>query len=133
MKPFLSGVGVFVVTATIASCWNPFAPDQAVVLGVTQLDAPATISTGSPLTVVLTVVTGGCKSFDHIEAQRQAASASLTAWGRDGAKGRNDIVCPDNIVYEPHSYRFEPPFQSPFTVTVNRGRLSPLIATVQVQ
>ena len=132
MKPFLSAI-VFAVAAAIGGCRNPFAPDQSVVLDVTQLDAPTTISTGSPLSVVLTVVTGGCKSFDHIEAQRQAASASLTAWGRDGAKGRKDIMCPDNIVYEPHSYRFEPPFQSPFTVTVNRGRLSPLIATVQVQ
>jgi len=132
MKPFLSAI-VFAVAAAIGGCRNPFAPDQSVVLDVTHLDAPTTISTGSPLTVVLTVVTGGCKSFDHIEAQRQAASASLTAWGRDGAKGRKDIMCPDNIVYEPHSYRFEPPFQSPFTVTVNRGRLSPLIATVQVQ
>ena len=132
MKPFLSAI-VFAVAAAIWGCRNPFAPDQSVVLDVTQLDAPTTISTGSPLSVVLTVVTGGCKSFDHIEAQRQAASASLTAWGRDGAKGRKDIMCPDNIVYEPHSYRFEPPFQSPFTVTVNRGRLSPLIATVQVQ
>ncbi len=132
MKPFLSAI-VFALAAAIGGCRNPFAPDQSVVLGVTQLDAPATISTGSPLTVVLTVVTGGCKSFDHIEVQRQAASASLTAWGRDGSKGRKDIMCPDNIVYEPHPYRFEPPFQSPFTVTVDRGRLSPLIATVQVQ
>ena len=112
---------------------NPFAPDQSVVLGVSKLDAPATVSPGSPLTVVLTVTTGGCKTFDHIEVERTASLASLTVWGRDGAKGAKNVACPAYIVDTPHSYQLNPPFQSPFTVQVDRGRVSPLIAVVNVQ
>jgi hypothetical protein len=126
---------VFAAVAIVAidvAC-NPFAPDQSVILGVQRLDAPASISAGSSLTVVLTVTTGGCLGFDHIEAERAASGVSLTAWGRDASKGRNDIVCPAVIISEPHSYQLDPPFQSPFTVTVNRGTLSPLTATVQIQ
>jgi hypothetical protein len=110
---------------------NPLAPKRMVVLGVSKLDAPATIAAGSTLSVVVTVETGGCLSFDHIEVTRDASGASLTAWGLDAS--RKDISCPDILVETPHSYDFKPPFQSPFTIQVQRGRLSPLTATVQVQ
>ena len=125
--------GMAVMALGVASACNPLAPDQSVVLGVTKLDAPATISASSPLTVVLTVTTGGCTSFDHIAVARDASGASLTAWGIDASKGRKDIACPAYIADTPHSYKLDPPFQSPFTVQVPRGRLSPLTATVQVQ
>jgi hypothetical protein len=132
MNRFLFTLCVAGVTALSIGC-NPFAPDQSVVLGVTKLDAPATVSPGSPLNVVLTVTTGGCKTFDHIEVERTASSASLTVWGRDGAKGAKNVACPAYIVDTPHSYQLNPPFQSPFTIQVDRGRVSPLTATVQVQ
>jgi len=111
---------------------NPFAPDQSIVLDVTKLDAPATIATGDALPVTLTVTVGGCKTFDHIAVVRDLSGASFTAWGRDAAKGRKDIVCPQNIEYEPHSYQLLPPYQNPFTLQVQRGRLAPLTTTVQV-
>ena len=132
MKTFLFVVAVAGLVTMPLAC-NPFAPDQSVELSVTKLDAPATISSGNPLTVVLTVTTGGCVSFDRITVERNASGASMTAWGRDAAKGDKNVMCPQNIVSEPHSYQFDPPFQNPFTVQVSRGRLSPLIATVQVQ
>jgi hypothetical protein len=132
MKRLLFAIGVVGVVSLPIAC-NPFAPDQSVVFGVTQLDAPATISPGSTLTVVLTVTTGGCKTFDHIEVERTASFASLTAWGADGAIGAKNVSCPAIIVDTPHSYQLDPPFQSPFTVSVSRGRVSPLTATVQVQ
>ena len=110
---------------------NPLAPKQMVVLGVSKLDAPATVAAGSTLTVVLTVETGGCVSFDRIEVTRDAGGANLTAWGVDA--NRKGINCPDILLETPHSYDFKPPFQSPFTIQVQRGRLSPLTATVQVQ
>ena len=132
MKRFLFAIGAVGVVCLPIAC-NPFAPDQSVVLGVSKLDAPATISPGSALTVVLTVTTGGCKTFDHIEVERAASLASFTVWGRDGAKGAKNVTCPAYIVDTPHSYQLDPPFQSPSTVQVDRGRLSPLTATVQVQ
>ena len=132
MKRFLSVMAVVGSVATPLAC-NPFAPDQSVILGVERLDAPTTIAAGSPLTVTVTVVTGGCLSFRHFDVDRQASVGSLTAWGRDAAKGRDDVTCTADVRTEPHSYTFEPPFQSPFTVQVHRGSLNPLTATVQVQ
>ncbi|MEO8910451.1 MAG: hypothetical protein ABI408_09505 [Gemmatimonadaceae bacterium] len=112
---------------------NPFATDQSVILGVTNLDAPATIAAGGTLTVTLIVSTGGCVRFDHLEVSRGQSNASITAWGIDSSKGNKYLACPENIVSEPHSQSFDPPFQGTFTVAVNRGRLSPLTATIQVQ
>jgi hypothetical protein len=133
MKRFLLGMAVVGLAAAPLACDNPFDNDQSVRLGVSELDAPAAISAGSSLTVTLTVQTGGCLSFDHFEIERQASFATVTVWGEDAAKGRSGIACTDDIRFEPHSYTFDPPFQSPFTVQVDRGRLSPLTAVVQVQ
>jgi hypothetical protein len=132
MKRLLFAVGVAGVVSLPIGC-NPFAPDQSVVLGVSKLDAPTTISPGRALTVVLTVTTGGCLSFDHIDVERSGSAASLTAVGHDAAKGRTDIACTQEIRSESHSFRLDPPFENPFTVEVNRGRVSPLIAVVNVQ
>jgi hypothetical protein len=133
MNRFLFGIATIALGAAPVSC-NPFTLVQpSVVLDVTKLDAPATISAGSVLTVVLTVTTGGCRSFDHITMERQSSGATLTAWGFDSARGDPNVPCPANIASEPHSVEIPPPFQSSFTVQVSRGRLSPLTATVQVQ
>lgn len=112
---------------------NPFAPDQSVTLDVSQIAAPTTVANGSPITVVLTVTTGGCLSFDHIQVNRDANGAYVTVWGRDAAKGRTGVACPANVAFEAHSYQFDPPFANSFAIQVDRGRLAPLQATVQVQ
>jgi hypothetical protein len=122
-----------VLVLAIGACRNPSAPDQSVILDVSKLDAPASAASGDPLPVVLTVTTGGCRTFDHIEARRDASSATLTAWGRDVSIGRKGIGCTAELRLEPHTYQFDPPFANPFTIAVSRGRLAPLTATVQVQ
>jgi hypothetical protein len=132
MKTVSLGLAVVVFLAG-CDALNPFAPDQSVTLDVSKIDAPMTVATGTSITVVLTVTTGGCKSFDHIQVNRDASGAYVTVWGRDGAKGRTDVACPANIVLEPHSYQFDPPFTNSFTIQVDRGRLAPLQTTVQVQ
>lgn len=108
-------------------------PDQSVILGVTSLEVPAAISSGESLTAVLTVSIGGCQTFDHIEVDRNQSSASLTAWGRDAAKGRKNVSCPTFISDEPHAYTMQPPFNNPFTVLAQRGSLNPLTSTVEVR
>lgn len=131
MKAALSIVGL--AGLIIASC-NPFEPDQSVILHVANLDAPATITAGSSFAAVLTVtMENGCLSFDRIETQRSTSSATITVWGKDAAAGRKDVMCPQNVSSETHTLQFNPPFANTFTVTVNRGRLSPLMTTVQVQ
>jgi len=126
-------VEIIVIALAGLSACNPFAPDQSVVLGVESLDAPATISPGAPLTVVLTVTTGGCTVFDHIAVLRRTSGAQFAAIGRNTAKGRSNYSCPTDIRSDPHSYTLEPPFQSPFTVQVNRPTSPPLMATVVVE
>jgi hypothetical protein len=133
MKRFLFGIAVVGLAAAPLACDNPFGPDQSLRLHVTELDAPAAISAGSSLTVTLTVQTGGCLRFDHFEVERDGAFATVTVWGEDAAKGRTEITCTADVRFEPHSYTFDPPLGSPFTVQVDRGRLSPLTAVVQVQ
>ena len=122
-----------VAVALVGGCNVFSSPDQSVILGVEKMDAPATSLVGSPLTVVLTVIVNGCESFDHLEATSAAAGASLTAWGLDHTVGNKDVVCPEILRSEAHSYQFDPPTRGPFQITVDRGRISPLTATVQVQ
>jgi hypothetical protein len=132
MKSVLSGLFVIALAAVPLAC-NPFAPDQSVVLQVENLDAPATIAPGAQLTVVLTVITGGCTVFDHIAVLRGTSGVQLVAMGLNTAKGKTNYSCPAYIRSDPHSYTLDPPFQSPFTVQVNRPTSPPLVATVVVE
>ena len=118
---------------SIAGCRNPFAPDAAVILDVSKLEAPASVSAGATIPVVVTVVTGGCRSFDYIDVDRTASGASITVWGRDAALGKKNVACPADIRFEPHSLTFDPPFGATFNVAVQRGAFNPLTATVQIQ
>ena len=123
---------IVIAFAGLTAC-NPFAPDQSVVLEVVSLDAPATISPGAQLTVVLTVTTGGCIVFDHIAVLRGTSGAQLAAIGLNTAKGKTNYSCPAYIRSDPHPYTLDPPFQSPFKVQVNRPTSPPLVATVLVE
>jgi len=132
MKRAWFGFGVACFFGAAVAC-NPFAPDQSVVLDVEKIDTLATSLVGSPLIVVLIVTIDMCQSFDHIEATSVASGASLTAWGIDATIGNKNIACPTIIKSEAHSYQFKPSVRGPFQITVDRGRVSPLTATVQVQ
>ncbi len=126
------GLSVLIASVfALLSCRSSVAPrSPAVVLDVQKVDAPATITSSSPLDVVLSVVTGGCVTFDKVQSQRGVASLSLTAIGTDLRRDG----CLDIAIVEPHTIRFEPPFaKGSLTIVVTRERLSPLIATVQVQ
>ncbi len=126
--------GVFAL-ALLAGCDGSglFAPDQTVILSVSKLDAPTTIASGNPIPVVLTVVSGGCRSFDHIEVTRDLAGANITVWGKDSSIGKKDVACTADLVIQLHSIQLEPPFANSFTIEVNQGRVGPLMAVVQVQ
>jgi hypothetical protein len=134
MKSLLLGTMLSAVAMTVGcSASETLGTDKSVVLGVSQIDAPPSIEASSKLTATLTMTVGGCRSFDHIEVERAQSSATLTAWGVDASRGGDDVLCPQDIRTETHSVVLDPPFAGPFTIEVNRGRLMPLIATVQVQ
>jgi hypothetical protein len=134
MKSVLLGTTASLFAVAIGcSGSGALAPERSVVLGVTQLDAPTSIAASSQLTATLTVSVGGCLSFDHIEVVRAESSATLTAWGIDSSNGGKSAFCTQDLRSESHSIALNPPFAGPFTIEVNRGRLMPLLATVQVQ
>src|SRR5688500_8940262 len=123
-------VGVVAALAVSASGCNLFPePDQRLRLGVEGLEAPSRNPAANPLSVVVLVVTGGCKIFDRFETSRSAAGATLTAVGRDVSEGR---ACTDEAIVTPHTVRFDRPFASTYTITVNRFNQKPLTATIQI-
>jgi hypothetical protein len=132
MSRGLSVLGV-TLAFSISGCSGIFGADQSVILQVSEIDAPATIAPGSPLSVVLKVTTGGCLRFDRIEMTRVASGANVTVWGDDSSIGRNDIVCTSDIRTESHTMVFNPPFGSTFTISVYHGRLPGISETVEVR
>jgi hypothetical protein len=135
MKPaLLVCIASVVLIGALSGCHDPTSNAGLVELNTQTLDAPATIAPGATLTVSVSVEVGGCLTFDHIQSHRTASQADLTVWGRDIRTGITDraILCPRFFV-EPQEYQLYPPFQNPFTVAIDRGRASPLIAVVNVQ
>jgi len=131
MKTVLSVVLVSGVVA-LTGC-DVLAPDQSIILSVPKIDAPATVSAGSSFTVTLTIQTGGCRSFSHVDVQKFDTGLHVVPWGTDASIGHKGISCPANIVDEPHAIQIDPPFSGPYQVFVDQGRLAPVTATVQVQ
>lgn len=132
MRCGLFGVG-FVFVIAVGGCAGIFGPDQSVILQVSEIDAPASISAGSPLSVVLKVTTGGCRRFDRIEMTRVTTGANVTVWGDDSSIGRKDIMCPADMRTESHTMVFTPPFQSTFTISVYHGRMPGIARTVEIR
>ena len=132
MKTVLSVVLVSGLVA-LAGCDNIFGSDQAVILSVPKIDAPATVSSGASFTVTLTVQTGGCKSFSRLEVEKSTTGVHVVPWGTDASIGRKDISCPTDIREESHAIQIDPPFSGPYQVFVDQGRLMPVTATIQVQ
>jgi len=125
-------VGVVAGLVALTGC-NVFDPDHTVILSVPKIDAPATVTAGTSFTVTVTVQTGGCRSFSRLEVQKFTTAVRVVPWGTDASVGNKNVLCPANIIDEPHEIRIDPPFSGPYEVTVEQGRLAPVRATIQVQ
>lgn len=125
---------LFVLAVAVAfsglGCSSIFGSDKAVVLAVTEIEAPASIPAGTALSAIVTVESGGCRRFDRLATTRTAAGATFVAWGRD-AGGKN-VSCPADIRYDHVPARFDPPFASTFTLSADRAGTTPVIVTVQI-
>ncbi|HEY6089606.1 MAG TPA: hypothetical protein VD771_07425, partial [Gemmatimonadaceae bacterium] len=69
MKRSSFGIAAVALAVVVAAC-NPFDPNRAVVLDVSNLSAPGTVPPNTQLTITLTVLTSGCRAFDRIVVQR---------------------------------------------------------------
>jgi hypothetical protein len=129
------------VVLVILACNTSTDTGVPVVLQVSQIDAPASVATGSSFRVNLTVGVGNCLVFDHIEVRKSASDILLTVWGTDvtnqlrgGIIGNIgvDVACAPAIT-EVRPVTVQAASPGTLALVVDRGRLSPLIATVQVQ
>ena len=121
----------FGVLLALVACQNPFASDRAIDLSVSDVVVPEELAPGADLVVTLTVVTGGCRSFDRIDGSRVADRLTLIARGRDGT--RMGGACPTDIRFEEHTYRAGPVSADPFTVVVRQPRESDLVRQIRVR
>ena len=136
MKCVRSGLAIAVVITVLTACTDSAGTNelgQLHLLPVSKLEAPATISAGASVDVVLTVGRGGCETFDHISEVRGDSQITLAAWGRDVAIPPGD-GCVRILIEEPHTYRLDPPFPARFTIVVQPIHFGPLLSReVQVQ
>ena len=77
----------------LAACQNPVLHKNETVLGVSAVEAPATVVAAQSFVVKLTVHFGGCVRFDHFDTRDSGSRLEVTAVGID-ASGPN-IACPD--------------------------------------
>jgi hypothetical protein len=132
MRKAVSGLVGFCLVGGYAAC-NPFDLNDNVLLAVTKLDAPTTASATVPLTVTLTVVTGGCTTFNRIDVQRFDNGVRLIPLGTNASIRHQDVTCADILKEESHDVNLDPPFTNPFTVFVEQGVQPDITATVQLQ
>ncbi|HET9774943.1 MAG TPA: hypothetical protein VFP77_00095 [Gemmatimonadaceae bacterium] len=132
MKTALSGIVVACLLAGFGAC-NPLDLTDNVVLEVTKLDVPTAAAASAPFTVTLTLVTGGCTSFNRIDVQHFEQGVRLIPLGTNSSIRHKDVVCLDVLKEEPHDVQLEPPFTNPYTVFVEQGVQPDVTATVQIQ
>ena len=132
MKPARVSLSVAVAMSILfgQACFDPLDTGDDVGLHVTEVQAPESAPASGPITVTLTVVTGGCVRFDRITASRTPSTLILSARGTD--TGGPNIACPADIRHEPHSYEAPGPFANPLTITVYRPTTDPLNRTVRI-
>lgn len=119
------------VLLALGACRSPFGAERAILLPVRDLVVPEHVAANAELEVTLTVVTGGCRSFDRIEANRSADRLTLIPWGRD-ASGPG-VMCTGDIRYEEKTYRTGPVSSDPFTVVVRQPGGTELVRQVRVR
>ena len=132
MKSVLSGLVGSCLLVAVAGC-NPLDLNDNVLLAVTKLDAPATAAATESFTVTLTVVTGGCTTFNRIDVQRFDEGVRLIPLGTNLSVRHEGVVCTQNLEEEPHDVQLDPPFTNPYTVFVEQGDQPAFTVTVQVQ
>jgi hypothetical protein len=128
MRPFVVSA---LVLSLASGCSGIFSPGRPVILGITEIRAPATVQRDAAFNVTFIVQTGGCVNFRRLQLTETSSSATVTAHGWDGS-GRG-IVCTADIRHEPQEVSMKPPFTDPFVIRAVQPDGPELIAQVRVQ
>ena len=114
----------------VSGCDSVLAPVRAVLLQISEIDAPASITQGATLVVRLTVVFGGCRSFERLETTRAAARVTFKAHGRDSSGPR--VSCTADVRTQVVESRIEPPLTDPVTLVALQPDASETTRTVRI-
>jgi len=96
-------------------------------LRVEELVVPEAPSRDAAFAVTLTVVTGGCRSFDRIDGKRSTGRLVLTAIGRDNG----GQLCPADVRFEKWSYTVAPPFDAQFAVVARQPDATEIVREIR--
>jgi len=114
----------------VSGCDSVVAPVRAVLLPISEIDAPASITQGETLVVRLTVVFGGCRSFERLETTRAAGHVTFKAHGLDSSGP--DVSCTADVRTQIVESRIEPPLTDPVTLVALQPDASETTRTVRV-
>lgn len=114
----------------VPACENPFDSGDEVRLEIVRVIVPQTASATGPITINLTVISGGCRSFDRLLADRTATNVTLEARGIDNS-GLNR-ACTADVRFDELTHVEQGPFTDPFIVrVVQPGGVSSLPVRIQ--
>jgi hypothetical protein len=119
-----------IVLLLSTGCFNPFG-GRDVPLDIESIEAPESITSQEPLPVTVTVVTGGCLSFDRFIVTRETQRITIEAWGEDSSRGLT--ACTTDIRFEPKTYVVERPLSDPFTVIATKRDGTTLERVVRIR
>ena len=107
---FRPGAAAIVAVGALAagcSTGGVFERAREVVLPISALEAPATVAPDAAIVGTVTVVSGGCRSFDRVDLQRSGSEVVVVARGRD--VGGPGVACTADVRMEPRPFRVDPP------------------------
>jgi hypothetical protein len=119
------------LTVLLATCNDVFGPARAIVLPISEIEAPAEVGVGETLVVRVSIESGGCRSFKTLDAVRTADRVTFTARGVDTSGPR--ISCPGDIRTTIREYRAVPPLTDPFTLVARQPQGEQTTRTVRVR
>ena len=98
------------------ACASPTTPDagEQVILEPRQLRVPESVPRGESFEAQLTVETGDCLRFSHVETSAEAGAVALVAWGR---RTSGSSICHMLLSLEPTSVPMRAP-DAPGTMTI---------------
>ena len=112
------------------ACNSVGEPRRSIVLLVESVAAPSEVAAGSELVATITVITGGCKSFDRFVTTRNGSRLTVEAHGSDAGRG---LSCPADVRYEPREYRAALPASNPFQLAVRQPNGSEIVREITIR
>ena len=87
---------------------------RTMTLQIGDVTAPSELVPGAALHLTVTVNSGGCTTYDHLDVQHSESQVTVHAIGTDNS--RDGVVCNSMLVMNPVAVDIDPPFTDPVAV-----------------